>query len=97
MSSRPQILLAGALGFLQDLSNGSNIPALQPLVSIAVRVYTSAEGAKSNKKKAKVLAQDVRNAIKEILHVYPVGPLFSTQNLHEDSIRQFQRWRRLTV
>ncbi|KAJ7017008.1 hypothetical protein C8F04DRAFT_1406345 [Mycena alexandri] len=43
MSSRPKILVAGALSILQDLSNGSNIPALQPLVSVAVRIYTSAE------------------------------------------------------
>ncbi|KAJ7847120.1 hypothetical protein B0H14DRAFT_2583764 [Mycena olivaceomarginata] len=43
MSSGPQILIAGALNFLQDLSNGSNIPALQPLMSVAVRIYTSAE------------------------------------------------------
>ncbi|KAJ7441012.1 hypothetical protein B0H11DRAFT_2096812 [Mycena galericulata] len=60
MSSRPQILVAGALSFLQDLSNGSNIPALQPLVSVVVRIYTSAEAAKRNNKKAKALAQEAR-------------------------------------
>lgn len=43
MSSGPKILVTGALNILQDLSNGSNIPALQPLVSVAVRIYTSAE------------------------------------------------------
>ncbi|KAJ7922191.1 hypothetical protein B0H13DRAFT_2267595 [Mycena leptocephala] len=91
MSSGPKILVTGALNILQDLSNGSNIPALQPLVSVAVRIYTSAEGAKSNKKQAKALAQEVHNSIEQIKHVYPVVSSSSTQGLHEDGIREFQR------
>ncbi|KAJ7055853.1 hypothetical protein C8F01DRAFT_447570 [Mycena amicta] len=88
MSSGPHILFAGALSFLQDLANGSNIPALQPLVSIAARIYTSVQAAKSNKKKAKAVAREACNSIKEILDVYPVG---STQRLLEDGVREFQR------
>ncbi|KAJ7501572.1 hypothetical protein B0H11DRAFT_1992249 [Mycena galericulata] len=91
MSSGPHILVAGALSFLQDLSNGSNIPALQPLVSVAVRIYTSAEAAKRNNKKAKALAQEACDSIKQILDVFPVGSSGLAQGLHEDGIREFQR------
>ncbi|KAJ7720519.1 hypothetical protein B0H16DRAFT_383950 [Mycena metata] len=89
MSSGPKALAVGALSILQDLSNGSNIPALQPLVSLAVRIYTAAEGAKSNRKKAKVLAQEVCNSIEQIKHIYPAGS--SSPGLYQDSIRDFQR------
>ncbi|KAJ7111024.1 hypothetical protein C8R44DRAFT_799830 [Mycena epipterygia] len=94
MSSGPRVFVAGALNVLQDLSNGSNIPALQPLVSVAVRIYTSAEGARNNKKQAMELAKEVCNSIKQILEVYPPGsssPPCSTPDLHEDGVREFQR------
>ncbi|KAJ7714001.1 hypothetical protein B0H16DRAFT_1619666 [Mycena metata] len=89
MSAGPKVLVAGALNILQDLSNGSNIPALQPLVSLAVRIYTSAEGAKSNKKNATALAQAVCNSIEQIKQVYPPGS--NSQDLYADGIREFQR------
>jgi hypothetical protein len=49
------------------------------------------QGAKSNKKKAKELAQEVFNSIKQIVHVYPVGSSSSEQDLYEAGIREFQR------
>lgn len=55
------------------------------------------QGAKSNKKKATKLAQEVCNSIKQILQVYPAGSSFfssSTPDLHEDGVREFQRYRR---
>jgi hypothetical protein len=55
------------------------------------------QGAKSNKKQAKALAQEVHNSIEQIKHVYPVVSSSSTQGLHEDGIREFQRYYRLTV
>ncbi|KAJ7470147.1 hypothetical protein B0H11DRAFT_2283416 [Mycena galericulata] len=94
MPSGPRVFVAGALNVLQDLSNGSNIPALQPLVSLAVRIYTSAEGARNNKKQAMELAKEVCNSIKQILAVYSPGsssPPCSTPDLHEDGVREFQR------
>ncbi|KAJ7767891.1 hypothetical protein DFH07DRAFT_1009276 [Mycena maculata] len=92
MSSGKLVLVATALNILQDLSNGSNVPALQPLVSVAVRIYTSAEGARTNKRKAIELAQEACNSVKQILQVYPVSnsPSCSPPDLHEDGVRAFQ-------
>ncbi|KAJ7434103.1 hypothetical protein B0H11DRAFT_2258720 [Mycena galericulata] len=91
MSSRPHVLLGGALTLLQDLSDGSNIPALQPLVNVATRIYTSAEGAKQNKRKAKELADEVCKSVKQILNVYPAAPSSSILDPHDDSVRELQR------
>ncbi|KAJ7917077.1 hypothetical protein B0H13DRAFT_2322686 [Mycena leptocephala] len=74
MSSGPHVVISGALNLLQDLSNGSNIPALQPLVNVAVRIYTSAEEAKTNKRKAKQLSEEVCNSVNQISKVYPGVP-----------------------
>ncbi|KAJ7888368.1 hypothetical protein B0H14DRAFT_3430155 [Mycena olivaceomarginata] len=91
MSSGPHVLVSGALNLLQDLSNGSNIPALQPLVNVAVRIYTSAEGAKTNKRKAKKLAEEVCNSVNQISKVYPRVPNSVTADLYAEGVIAFQR------
>ncbi|KAJ6520832.1 hypothetical protein B0H19DRAFT_1086598 [Mycena capillaripes] len=72
MSSGSRTLFGGSLKLLQDLSSGSNIPALEPLVNVAVRIYTAAEvsRARNNKKRANELAEDVGNSVKQILQPF---------------------------
>ncbi|KAF8181880.1 hypothetical protein K438DRAFT_1975827 [Mycena galopus ATCC 62051] len=91
MSSGPRVVVSGALNLLQDLSNGSNIPALQPLVNIAVRIYTSAEGAKTNKRKAKKLSEEVCNSVNQISKVYPEVPNSVKGDLYAEGVMAFQR------
>ncbi|KAJ6470908.1 hypothetical protein C8R45DRAFT_1014876 [Mycena sanguinolenta] len=90
MSSGSRVVISGALNLLQDLSNGSNIPALQPLVNVAMRIYTSAEGAKTNKRKAKQLSDEVCNSVNQISKVYPGVPNSMTADLHTEGVIAFQ-------
>ncbi|KAJ6536982.1 hypothetical protein B0H19DRAFT_380306 [Mycena capillaripes] len=94
MSSGSRTLFGGSLKLLQDLSSGSNIPALEPLVNVAVRIYTAAEGARNNKKRANELAEDVGNSVKQILQVYPKesnSVAGCTPDLYDEGIGKFQR------
>ncbi|KAJ7049846.1 hypothetical protein C8F01DRAFT_1264730 [Mycena amicta] len=92
MSSRPEVFIAGGLSFLQDLSIGSNIP----------RSGTSRErcdayiqfcrgGAKRHKTKARELAKEVYNSVKQIMNAYPAPASSSTLDPHAESVREFLR------
>ncbi|KAJ7622995.1 hypothetical protein B0H17DRAFT_588329 [Mycena rosella] len=88
-SSRAQIAVGAGLNILQDLSNGSNIPGLQPLVSIAVRIHTSAQGARKNRKEAAEFATDVHDVVKEIHQMMPTGS--SSPTVMETSVAKLER------
>ncbi|KAJ6533729.1 hypothetical protein B0H19DRAFT_445673 [Mycena capillaripes] len=93
MPSGTHIFAGATLNVLQDVANGSNIPALQPLVSLAARIYTSAEGLKKNKEEAMELAECIRKSMEDILMVYPApgfSPL-SPQDLEDYGIAELQR------
>ncbi|KAJ6499763.1 hypothetical protein DFH09DRAFT_1102927 [Mycena vulgaris] len=94
MSSGPRTLVGGSLKVLQDLSSGSNIPALEPLVNVAVRIYTVAVGTRNNKRRVTELTEDLGNSVKQILQVCPKeanSVAGCTPDLHHDGVRQFQR------
>ncbi|KAJ7843175.1 hypothetical protein B0H13DRAFT_2364872 [Mycena leptocephala] len=88
------IFVGGALNIIQDLSDGSNLPFLRPLANLAVRIHTSAEGAKSNKSEAQQLAKDVYQTVQEILQVFPIvpsPPMTSPFGISKNGLEQFRR------
>ncbi|KAJ7684190.1 hypothetical protein DFH06DRAFT_1431 [Mycena polygramma] len=94
MTSSKSRIIGGALNLLHDVSNGSNIPGFEPVVNLAVRIYTSAEGAKRNKLESKELACDVHDTVKQILRVFPTlsnDATLETPGLYADGLVKFQR------
>ncbi|KAJ7849371.1 hypothetical protein B0H14DRAFT_869457 [Mycena olivaceomarginata] len=90
-SSGAHILAVGALNTLQDLSSGSSIPFLQPLVNIAVRIHGSAQGARKNRKEAEELVKIVCLSLRHIWQAFPTTQSSSPSDEHEESIAEFQR------